>query len=236
MNSRIKKALSDVAPSPDPRRKDQFIRAYRKKYAGTPLSTTEIIRSQVGYIRVPVWLISFAVLMMAIWGIHEDQEVIFAVSALMPFVSGIAIFDFLRSGMYGMTELESVTLVSKRGMLFARFICVGLVHIALLTVLTVIVGKQSGYGFLMTGAMLTIPYLLSSIASMKLERTTFGRKNTLSLIVVSALVSGIIIVMREEQELFSEKYQGIWYAAAVVLIIMECVEIRKTFREGYAWN
>lgn len=237
MNSSIKRALPDVAPSPDHNRKDQFIKAYRRKYARTQISMVDIIKSQFGYIRMPVWLISIAALIVAIWGIQEDREVLFAVSAIMPFVSGIAIFDFLRSGMYGMTELESVTLVSKRGILFSRFICVGIAHIILLAVLAVIVGKQSGYGCLLTGAMLTIPYLISSIASMELERTDFGRKNVMGCIVVSVIVSGIIIVLHNEHELFSEKYQAVWYLAAMVLIIMECIEIRKTFRwEEYAWN
>ena len=237
MNSSIKKALSDAAPSPDHNRKDQFVRAYKRMYVRAQISTVDILRSQFGYIRMPVWLISLAALIVAILGIHEDREVVFAVSAIMPFVSGIAVFDFMRSGMYGMTELESVTIVSKRGMLFARFVCVGASHIALLTILVVIMGKQSGYGCLMTGVLLTIPYLISSIASMELERTALGRKNVMGCIVVSALVSGLIIALHNKREFFAEGYQVIWCLAAIALIIMECIEIRKSFRwEEYAWN
>lgn len=237
MNGSMKRALSNAAPSPDHHRKDQFIRDYRRKYAGAQISTVDIIKSQFGYIRMPVWLISLAALLVAIWGIQGDGKVIFVVSAMMPFVSGIALFDFLRSGMHGMTELECVTLVSKRGILFARLLCVGVVHVALLAALVAIVGRQSGYGTLLTGAMLTIPYLLSSIASLELERTTFGRKNVTSCIVVSAIVSGVIIVFQNQQVLFTEKYHSLWYLVAVLLIIMECIEIRKTFRwEEYAWS
>ena len=237
MNSRIRRTLSEAASTPDYNRKDQFIRAYRRKYARTQISTIDIIRNQFGYIRMSVWLISLAALAVAIWGINEDSEVVFAVSAIMPFVSGIAVFDFLKSGMYEMTELESVTYVSKRGILFARFICIGVAHIALLALLAFIVGKQSSYGCLMTGAMLTIPYLLSSITSMELERTTIGRKNAMGCIIVSAIISGIMIVLNNERWFFAEINQGVWYIAAIVLIIMECIEIKKTFRwEEYAWN
>ncbi len=237
MNSRIRRTLSEAASTPDYNRKDQFIRAYRRTYARTRISTIDIIRNQFGYIRMSVWLISLVALAVAIWGINEDSEVVFAVSAIMPFVSGIAVFDFLRSGMYEMTELESVTYVSKRGILFARFICIGVAHIALVALLAFIVGKQSSYGCLMTGAMLTIPYLLSSITSMELERTTIGRKNAMGCIIVSAIVSGIMIVLNNERWFFAEINQGVWYIAAIVLIIMECIEIKKTFRwEEYAWN
>lgn len=52
----------------------------------------------------------------------------------------------------------------------------------------------------MTGAMLTIPYLLSSITSMELERTTIGRKNVMGCIMVSAIISGIMIVLNYESE------------------------------------
>lgn len=70
----------------------------------------------------------------------------------------------------------------------------------MLALLAFIVGKQSSYGCLMTGAMLTIPYLLSSITSMELERTTIGRKNVMGCIMVSAIISGIMIVLNYESE------------------------------------
>ena len=237
MNRGIKKELSDVAPMPDHTRKDTFIRAYRKKNGGMKIGTLEIVKSQLGYIRMPVWLISLAALILAIWGIHEDREVLFAVSAIMPFVSGIAIFEDMRSGMYGMTELESVTLVSKRGMLFARYVCIGVAHIILISVLTVLVGNYTGYSYLMTGAMLTIPYLLSSVGSMELERTVFGRKNAFGCMVISAAVSVLMIILDNARSAILQNYQWVWYLAGLILIVLECIEIKKTLQwEEYAWN
>lgn len=136
-----------------------------------------------------------------------------------------------------MTELESVTYVSERGVLFARFVSIGIVHIALLLVLAVIAGRQSGYGYMMTGAMLTTPYLISSTLCMELERTALGRRNALSSIAVSAAVSGVMLLIQAEGWQLQEGCQWIWYAAAAVLIVIEYAEIRKTIRwEEYAWN
>lgn len=237
MNKEMKMQLLSAAPVPDHRKKDRFVRAYRKQCRGGRGGTFDIIRSQMGYIRMPVWLLSLAALIVAVWGLYKDREVIAAVSAIMPFVSGIAVFDSARSGRYGMTELESVTYVSERGVLFARFVSIGIVHIALLLVLAVIAGRQSGYGYMMTGAMLTTPYLISSTLCMELERTALGRRNALSSIAVSAAVSGVMLVIQAEEWQLPEGWQWIWYAAAAVLTVIEYVEIRKTFRwEEYAWN
>ena len=236
--SNIKKELLDTAPKPDWHRKDVFIRLYRKQHCSTQISTLHIIKSQFGFIHMPVWIISLSALIVAIWGISMNRDIICAVSVIMPFVSGVAVFESFRSRMYGMTEMEGVTVVSMRGIFFARIICVGISHVLLLFLLTVLVGCHSRYGFLMSGEILTIPYLLSSVGSMELERTVVGRNNAFCCITVSATVSFVMLAFQQnERVFFDENYRWIWFLACLILIIMECVELRKRyFWEEYAWN
>ena len=231
------KMISDSLETPNSSRKDFFIREYRDSFLKKKVNIYELIIQQICYIRIPVWIASLIVLFIAIWGILGNREILFSVSALMPFVSGVAVLESFRSRMYGMTEMEGVTLVSMRGILFSRIICVGSVHILLLLMLSVILSSNSGYGFVLTGSILTIPYLISSVGSMMLERTELGRKNNYGCLIISAIVSALIIIIQNEIVLFSEQFEWMFVMTLVVLIIMEFVEIRKCFMwEDYSWN
>ena len=237
MNRNVKQMIKEARIYPNPVKKDQFIRRYRKNSVRRKTGGLDMIRSQVGYIRMPVWIVSIAALVVALVNMHSDINVVTIVAAFIPFVSGVAVFESFRSRMYGMTEMEGVTLYSLQGMLFARVVCVGIVHFVLLIVLAIILGKGSGYGFFMTGAVITVPYLFSSIASMELERTTFGRKNAFGCLIISMITSIAVIFARSQSILFAEAYHAIWYSAVIILFAVELVEIRKMFRwEEYVWN
>ncbi len=236
MSKNIKRMMADASPKPDLARKDAFIREFRKK-SRKELSIFDIIKSQISYIRMPVWIASFAALIVAIFGIASNRESVFFVAAIMPFVSAIAVFDSMRCRMYGMDELEGATRISGRGILFAKLICIGIVHIALLLILTVVIGRSSVYGVAMTGTLITIPYLISSIASMILERTEIGRRNAFGCVLVSAMTSVMMLAIKDEKALFAPNYRWVWFVLLAVCVVLECTQIKKTFRlEEYQWN
>jgi len=237
MSRNIRQAMHEAAPKPDYAKKDAFIREYQEKSRRAEPGAFDLLKSQITYIRMPVWIASIVALVVAISGINLNPETVFYVAAIMPFVSATAIFDTMRSRMYGMDELEGATRISGRGILFAKLVSIGAVHIVLLLALSVVVGTRSGYGFAMTGAIITIPYLISSIACMILERTEIGRRNALGCVFVSAVTAFMILAIKDEKALFAQNYRWIWFVMLIVFAALECIEIRKTFRvEEYKWN
>ena len=126
-------------------------------------TTLCFIMSQFSYISWYVWCISLFVLIAAIFIIVmkvESTDSITVVSASIPFVAMAAVMESFRSKYYGMSELESVTKVSFRGIYFARTSCIGIVHIVILSCLIIMIGRNSENGYLVTGAMILIPYLI----------------------------------------------------------------------------
>ena len=237
MSKNIRQVMHEAAPKPDFAKKDAFIREYREKSGRAELRVFDLLKSQISYIRTPVWIASIAVLVVAILGINQNKETVFYVAAMMPFVSAIAVFDSMRCRMYGMNELEGATRISGRGILFARLVCIGTVHIALLLALSVVVGSKSGYGFAMTGAIITIPYLISSVACMILERTEVERRNAFGCVLISAVTALMILAIKDEKAFFAQNYRWIWFVLFAVFASLECIEIRKTFSvEEYEWN
>lgn len=231
MEKRCKNRIRQAADDPDPAAKDAFIRTYRRLGNCREMRSWDILKSQAAYIRKSVWMISLFALLLAVVELHAgSRHMIMMVSAWMPFVSGIAVIETFRSELHSMTELESATKLSIRGILFARIICIGTVHIILILLLTVLMARNSGHGYWMTGAMITIPYLLSSVVSMEVERTAFGRRNAFVCIIISVFTAFLAIMLQGRELYFAEGYREIWYLAAMLLLAAECHEVKKTFR------
>lgn len=238
MNSEMKKLLIKAAGQPDHLRKDTFIREYRKMNEGDNETTLQFIVSQFPYISWYVWGISLLALIAAIIGINiQFTGSTMMISAFIPFVAMAAVIESFRSKYHRMSELECVTKVSFRGIYFARISCIGLVHIVVLACLIFIIGRNSEKGYLVTGAMIIIPYLITSIVNTEIERTDIGRKNIFACITVSFLVSGIMIILNNQEGFLRKVQPAVWYIAILMLFVADFFEIKKTIRqEAYAWN
>ena len=125
MTKNLLQSMKELTPCPNPCRKDMFLRMYRKRTGSKKTEICEMIKSQFTYISAPIWITTFAALFIALWGAFTKHNVITGIAALMPFVSGFAVFESFRSRMYGMSELEGATLFSLRGVFFARTVCIG---------------------------------------------------------------------------------------------------------------
>ena len=107
----------------------------------------------------------------------------------------------------------------------------------LLCLTAVILGQYGEYGVPMTGAILTVPYLASSACNLGYERTAYGRKNEFGCLLISAVISVGMFILQRNRVLFAESHRWAWYAVTVILIIMECRELIKTFEwEEYTWS
>lgn len=207
-------------------------------------TTLRFIMSQFSYISWYVWCVSLFVLIAAIFIIVmkiEATDSITVIAAIIPFVAMAAVMESFRSKYFGMSELESVTKVSFRGIYFARMSCIGMVHIVIISCLIILIGRNSENGYLVTGAMILIPYLITSILNTKIERTQIGRKSIFACITVSVLISGSMILlnnqMKNHRDFLSSIQPIIWYIAILALIAINFFEIKKTIRqEVYAWN
>lgn len=235
--SKINNELADATPSPDPIRKDHFIRIYRRKASAANLSMRSLLISQVTYISAPVWGITLIVLFLVLYAIHTDQDIIFLTSLLTPFVSGIAIFDSFRSQFYSLTEMESASLFSLRGIFFAKMICIGIVHIFFILLLSFIISPHTRFSCIKTGIIITMPYLLSSIICLKAERSVLGRKNPFICLEISALISALVFFTKAISKEITYTLPELWFILFITLALLAGNEIRKTLKwEEYLWN
>lgn len=237
MTNDLKRIMTDLTPCPDPGRKDAYLRMYRRRTGSLKPSMWEMLRLQFTYINAAVWAVTLAVLFIAIWGSFMNRNVITGIAAMMPFVSGFAVFETFRSQMHAMTELEGVTLFSFRGIFFAKIVCIGSLHILLILLLSLMLSHVCRYDFLTTGILITIPYLISSVLSMEAERSSFGRKNPLVCLGISAFTSGLVLAASVKSSYFIADFTGIRKLLFLILIVLFLLEIKKTFQwEEYLWK
>ena len=222
---------------PAPQRKDDFIRAHREQFNYNKSNTLNMLLCQVEYISKSVWVLSIIVFILGV-GILDIslRQRIEIVAALMPFVSGIAVYDTFRSRRYGMYEMEWASKYSLRQILFSRIIVIGIVHIALTLSLASFI-RSDEMGFVNICMVITIPYLTSSIICLEFERTTFGRNNPFVCLMVSAFISVCIKLMQIKIQPLFWLQNNYMIIVLIALAFIECYEFKKIYHlEEYGWN
>ena len=233
----IRGLLKDLPGSPDAEAKDRFLRQIRRRQDTSHMSLIKILLIQFRYIRKRVWLASLAILALSLTvTVDLSFDRLTAVSDLMPFLAGIGMLEALRADMHGMRELESVTLISARGALYARTALIGAVHLITMLVSSIFLIPSYSADITTVAAMLLIPYTLTSILCMEVERTKFGRENGYCCLVISFLVFGFFRIMLHSN-ISAGATPGTLIMIIAVLIALEIYELKKTMRsEEYAWN
>lgn len=234
-----KELINEIAKSfsvPTPQQKEAFLedhqyflRASRKK----------IILSQIGYINKALWLSSIFVFIVGLILVQKDvYDAMSVVSILMPFISGIGIVITFRSMIYKMQEIEAASLISTRGVIFARTLIIGISHLILIIALTLVMFLYGKKDFFVTGCLILIPYLLTSAICLELERKHFVRTKPWFCFAVSAGVSFFVLLIQNFLIIDTSEFMRVGIViVAAILILANAWEFRNMFKaEENVWN
>ena len=230
----LKSLLQQNTESPDHASKDAFIRKYGKENSREE-STFKMILMQAGYIRKRIWLLS--VLIVAVFFFpYEDEEKIFTASGLMPFMACLSIFEVFRSEYHGVSELEAVTKFSAKGVFFAKMTLISAFQLMLTVIAAFLFGTDNPYGIAVSGSVLLIPWFITSIISLIVERSEFGRNNRFSFVGVSLVVACVHTVL-VNYGFYRYMDMRVLILAAALLFAVNIFEVRKTIEtEALVWN
>lgn len=237
MEKELKKALKETMEAPVPERKQEFLRHIEKMQTVTSrISYGKFVTSQFFYIGKRGWLIS----VLSFAGIYfvcaaTDKKVLWAFSAMVPFLAVSFLAESLRSEVCEMAELEMATRFSLRSLIMARMEIMGFAHLLLLG-LSVFAGHWlEGMPLLSTGVYLLVPYLLTNTAGLYLARRVRGRECLYAVLAVAVVIAVIpqIAKLLYEEELF------IWWLAALgILSVLAAKEWKRNMErwEEYTWS
>ena len=232
ISKREKELLQQAFMPPVSKKKRTFLRKLPKQEVGFGT----LILSQAAYIRKWVWAASFLLFALVVFiAQYMEADVIWMLSALMPFAALLVILEFAKSSAYGMSELEMSSRFSLRTVLLSRMIMLGAVQFAglLLTI------PVTGVSLLQYGVYLLVPYLLTAMLGLVAVRRFHGKEGMYMCGSISAFIcvlcpmsNHVIPVLYEEQSFM------LWVLAAVLLVVGIGKEYRKTMNnlEEFVWN
>ena len=227
----IKKLINDAFRAPEPERKQEFI----KKLRSSEISTFRMVLGQIPYIRPYAWILSAVIVAIAVFGsVSGREETEMIVSLIMPFCAAVVILENERSKKHNMWELEMATRFSLRSVFFARMTILGLLSVIVAALISPLIAHSFGFDAVVTAEFILIPYLVTMIVSLHIERSRSGRDNGFLSIAVAGVVSFVLFFIRQTDKAM-DIYLSIVYGSMgivlfAVLFALTLTELWMTVR------
>lgn len=227
-----KEALQQALTPPVPEKKRAFLRTLPKQEVG--IGT--LILSQAAYIRPWVWVVSLLLFGLVVLAAQlVEMDVIWILSAVMPFAALLIIMEFAKSSAYGMTELEMSSRFSLRTILLARMVMLGAVQLfgLLLTI------PMAGMIMVSNGVYLLVPYLLTALLGLVVVRRMRGKEGLFVCGSISAFVCILCPLSKQfVPMLYVQEKRTMWVLAIILLLIGIVKEYKTTIYhlEEFVWN
>ncbi len=236
MKQNLKKALQIAFEAPSPTRKKEFL-------SGIPqlrISNFEFLRIQITYIPQYVWVTFWMILGIALLGgSFLERNILWVVSALIPFVALTAITVNIRSEVYLMAEFEMTAYFSLKSVLLARMAILGIAHLILMVFLIPVCTIYNAMTMLQTGLYLLVPYVLTSTIGMWGLRKIRGRESVYWCMGTAIGISGMNLLIQNIFPIVYEmKYSVFWLIVLITFGLLNIKEIKRNFKhvEELAWN
>ena len=217
--------INEAFAAPEPERKEAFIRNLRPREVGM----IGMLWGQISYIRPAAWILSVAITIFAIVGSVlgvEDTEL--CIAAAMPFTAALSVIETQRSKRFGMSELEMATRFSLRSVVFARMTILGILSALMLLIIAPVIAISLDGKVIVTAVRILIPYLLTMVIGLHIERSSFGRNNGIASL-AAACASAIFVAwsyqLEESTFLQYELFTGSYgIVIAVILLALTFAE------------
>lgn len=236
MNRKLKKALRNAFEPPGPIREKEFI----KQFPRTGISTMSFVVSQIGYIQKYVWIVSFGIFFIALMGAGVfEKDVLWVISALIPFIALSFVTENNRSNIYRMAEFEMSARFSMKSIVLARMGILGLCHMILLIILIPLSAIYSVATVFQAGLYLFVPYLLTTFAGLWAVRKIHGREAVYVCMGIAICVSGLNMFTKAIfPYIYTKEYNINWLMLFFIISILMIVELRKNIKqaEELTWN
>lgn len=236
MNKIMKEAIMEVFEAPVPTRKREFLRNAPRQRAGM----FSFMLSQVGYIRKWVLVLSLLLLIWSLAGAcFLELDMLWIISAFMPFIALSAVTENSRSTVYGMDELEMSSCFSLRSVVLARIGILGVSHLILLCLLMPLAYVHSVFTVVQVGVYLLMPYLMTDVVGLWMIRNIRGKEGTYACVGVAVCISGLHSFLRVSLvDMLYMNYFGWLIVMLIVLLILFIKEMRVMVQqtEELKWN
>lgn len=237
MDRKLKEALKQSFTPPPVRRKSEFINSisYPK------VRFTEVLVSQIGFIRKRVWLVyilgaclAYFCTMLA----NVPENIVAIVSAILPILSLCIISEIYRSTAFNVAEIELACKYNLQKITLMRLSILGTSSFIMLLFFVLIAG-QSNFGVFRNLIYIGVPYLLSAYISLVVV-LRFHSKETIYVCTAVCSMISVFILMASNlyQFIYSVDFIALWTGAFVMLIALTIFSFIRFVKsqEELQWN
>lgn len=236
MKQDLKEELCEAFAAPSPTRKREFL----NRIPQSKISNLAFLRVQITYIPQYVWGTFGIILGIAILGgCFLEQDILWVISALIPFIALTAVTEHVRSEVYLMAELEMSARFSLKSVLLARMMILGMVHLILMMLLIPICTIYNAVSVFQTGLYLLVPYVLTSAIGLWGTRKIQGRESMYWCMGTAIGISGMNLFIQNIFPIVYEmKYSVIWLVVLIISVAIIIKEAKRNLKqvEELAWN
>lgn len=230
MNNPKEKDLKEIKKyfeAPEPARKQEFLeRAAKQAAVRNKISLLYMLWIQFSYISKFLWVLSALIFAGAfIAAGYIGSQIVWCLSASMPFIVTFSLSASLRSVIYGMQEFEMSSRFTLKSIIMSRVIILGAINISLLFIAAFL----SGNGMWRSALYMLVPYLLSATGGFIILRK-FPSREGVGLSSVFCIVISLIDMksINSYSFIYEARYTGIWIITVIMLFITACYESVKT--------
>jgi len=234
----LKKELKSAFDVPAPTRKEQFLNQLDYPKA----SRIDFIKSQLGYIRKRVWILSFILFIGTLLGLYFSEvptSFVWVVSSVLPFISLVSISELVRSSTYNMEELEMSCKYNLLEVTLIRLGILGLTNLVVLIGIMLLFMGKTDFGLIRLGLYLLTPYLLNCYGTLFVINRLRSRETIYICSGVTVLVSILNTMLRTStNEIYTERYGLFWVISFIMLAALSAKEIVKMIKKmgELQWN
>lgn len=238
MNRRLKKNIQKAFefPKPNQQEKERFLRTLPQP----PINMLQFILTQAAYLRKWVLFLSILLLFPALIGTYcIDLNILWVVSAVVPFLGLLAVTESTRSMVYGMSEFEMSARFSLKSVVLARMCVIGLFDVLVFCCFIPLYCISSNTPFLQTGVYLFVPYMLTVNTSLWITRHLRSKEVIYACMSVAVLVSAANTALHFMADfVYQFSYIKWWLILSGLLAGTMIYEIYRTIKqtEELAWN
>jgi len=188
MNRQLRKNIQRAFefPKPNQQEKESFL----KTLPQPQINMLQFVLTQAAYLRKWILFLSILLLFPALIGTYcIDLNILWVVSAVVPFLGLLAVTETTRSMVYGMSEFEMSTRFSLKSVVLARMSVIGLLDVLVFCCFIPLCCISSNTSFLQTGIYLFVPYLLTVNISLWITRHFRSKEVIYACMSVAVLVS-----------------------------------------------
>lgn len=238
MGFNIKKEMEAAFSPPEPQEREKFLSNLRYPNLTYP----EFIFLQIGYIRKRIWISSLAMLSAVVGMIcfipGDNMVFLWITSAVVPFLAMLTASEISRSGIFGMSEIESGCRFSMPQVVGARMIILGVCNFMLILAVSVLSGIFTPINVVKSALYIFTPFITENACSLIIFNKMKGQEGVF-LSAAAALGISLFGTVLFRRCVYNGRFEDILTVAFCIAgTFMAAAQMKKLLKgkEIYLWN